>query len=315
MQVINPKVSILKQLDSDAILEDNSTIEDISNAQGKLFENIINHIENCNNILMKDNLQESVKNGKNLDILEHGTIYLTVPVGKPDPGNKEDYMNRMQLVNFYQNNPNSIVKGFKSDQEGILYVYFITTNYRVIFENNRHSDLIFLFNVSEYHSKRSTYSIVTNRYTANKLSKIKYLDVSVSDPIVDDNNITITSNSFHENVEAKNSWIDLCKDSYKIYKSLINSGSSKDNAYKILPDTVAVNVVLTGFDEDFELLIKTMETDDDIDYCDVIHMIAYDHDNLKIAEEIADEMVEKNPEESGEDQTTTEIEGNTEFPE
>jgi len=58
-----------------------------------------------------------------------------------------------------------------------------------------------------------------------------------------------------------------------------------------------------------------METDDDIDYCDVIHMIAYDHDNLKIAEEIADEMVEKNPEESGEDQTTTEIEGNTEFPE
>lgn len=313
MQVINPKVDILKQLDSDAILEDNSTIEDISNAQGKLFENIINHIENCNNILMKDNLQESVKNGKNLDILEHGTVYLTVPVGKPNPGNNEDYMNRMQLVNFYQNNPNSIVKGFKSDQEGVLYVYFITTNYRVIFENNRHSDLIFLFNVSEYHSKRSTYSIVTNRYTANKLSKIKYLDVSISDPIVDDDNITITSNSFHENVEAKNSWINLCKDSYKIYKSLINSGSSKDNAYKILPDTVVVNVVLTCFDEDFELLIKTMETDDDIDYCDIIHMVTYDHDNLKIIEEIADEMVEKNPEESGENQTTTEVEGNTEL--
>lgn len=297
MQIINPKVEILKQLDSSSILKDSSSVEDISKAQGELFENILNHLDNCNTILQRDNLKDSVQEGKNLDILEHGTVYLTIPVGKPNPGDTEDYMRRMQIVNFYQNDPNSIVKGYKSNEEDVLYVYFITTNYKVIIENNRHTDLIFLFNVSEYHVRRDTYSIITNRYTANKLSKLKYLSVSISDPIVEENNITMVTNSFGENIVAKNSWIDLCKGSYKIYESMINNGSSKSNAYKILPDTVAVNVIITGFNDDFETAIKTLNGEDDVDYCDIIHMIAYDHDNSKIEEEIADEMVEENSEE------------------
>lgn len=297
MQIINPKVEILKQIDSSSILNDSSSVEDISKAQGELFENILNHLENCNIILQRDNLKDSVQEGENLDILEHGTVYLTIPVGKPNPGDTEDYMRRMQIVNFYQNDPNSIVKGYKSNEEDVLYVYFITTNYRVIVENNRHTDLIFLFNVSEYHVRRDTYSIITNRYTANKLSKLKYLSVSISDPIVEENNITMVTNSFGENTVAKNSWIDLCKGSYKIYESMINNGSSKSNAYKILPDTVAVNVIITGFNDDFETAIKTLNGEDDVDYCDIIHMIAYDHDNSKIEEEIADEMVEENSEE------------------
>lgn len=311
MQIINPKVEILKQIDSSSILNDNSSVEDISKAQGELFENIINHLENCNTFLQRDNLKDSIQEGKNLDILEHGTVYLTIPVGKPNPGDTEDYMRRMQIVNFYQNDPDSIVKGYKSNEEDVLYVYFITTNYRVIIENNRHTDLIFLFNVSEYHVKRDTYSIITNRYTANKLSKLKYLSVSISDPIVEENNITIVSNSFGENTVAKNSWIDLCKGSYKIYESLINNGSSKSNAYKVLPDTVAVNVIITGFNDDFETVIKTLDDEDDIDYCDIIHMIAYDHDNSKIEEEIADEMAEENSEELPNEETV----GSSDIPE
>jgi len=314
MQVIDPKVKILKQLDTSFLLDSSSSQEDINNMQSELFNNIINHIEACNTFCYNNDLKESIKKGINLDILEHGTVYLTVPIANPDPKYKEDYMRRMQIVNFYQNNSESIVKGYKSEQDGVLYVYFITTNYRVIIENNRHTDLVFLFNSSEYHVKRNTYAIITNKYTANKFYKIKYLNTSISNPAIENDEFSIISHSFDENSIAKNAWINSCKESYKIYEALIDSGMSKESAYKILPDTVKVNMVITAFDDDFEALFKTLDSEDDIDYCDVVHMIAYDHDNTKISEEIADEMAEENSEESGKIGTAEEIGGDTELP-
>ncbi|WP_287385720.1 hypothetical protein [Lachnospira sp.] len=315
MQIVDPKISILEQGGSNIILDNNSTPEDISKIQGELFEHMITHLEKCNEICLKNPLKDSVEKGDSLDILEHGTIYLTVPIGKPDPKTTEDYMRRMQLVNFYQNNPESVVKGYKSDEDGVLYVYFITTNYRVVVENNRHSDLLFLYNYSEYHVKRSTYSIITNKYIADKLSKIKYLSVSQSIPIIEDDELILTSHIFDNNSDLKNKWIESCKESYKIYKELVNNGVSESNAYKILPDTIRVNVVVTAFNEDFENLFKTLEFEDDVDYCDIVHMIAYDYDNLKISEEIADEMVQENSEESGEVEAVEDSEGEPVIPE
>lgn len=315
MKVIDPKVKALEQIDIINAIDKDSDVEDISQIQNGLFNGIINHIEECNTFCLRESLKDSVKDGRSLDILEHGTVYLTIPIGKPDPNNKEDYMNRMNVINFYENNPDSVVRGYKSSEDNVLYVYFITTNYRVIVENNRHQDLIFLFNSSEYHIKRSTYSIITNRHTANKLSKIKYLNVSISDPVLEDNKITVTSHSFDDNAVAKSAWIDSCKASYKIYEALIDGQTSKSNAYKILPDTVVVHVILSAFNDDLDILFKTLDEDDDVDYCDILHMIAYDHDNKKISEEIADEIVEETSEETGEIETTTETTGNTDIPE
>lgn len=315
MKIVDPKVSILEQKDSNSILDKDSLPEDISKIQGEIFNNMLEHLETCNTICLKESLKESIEKGNNLDILEHGTIYLTVPIGKPDPKTTEDYMRRMQIVNFYQNNPESVVKGYKSDENGVLYVYFITTNYRVIIENNRHSDLIFLYNFSEYHAKRSTYSIVTNKYVADKLSKIKYLSVSQSDPIVYDGGATLTSHIFDGNNDLKNKWIESSKESYNIYKELVDRGISESSAYKVLPGTVKVNAVLTAFDEEFENLFKTLELEDDVDYCDIIHMIAYDYDNSKINEEISDEMVQENSEKLGKMEAVETVEGSPDIPE
>lgn len=315
MQITDPKVEVLKQLDTSYLLDSSSSQDDINNIQNELFNNILNHIEACNTFCSNDDLKKSIEKGKSLDVLEHGTVYLTVPIANPDPEHKEDYMRRMQIVNFYQNNPESVVKGYKSEESGILYVYFITTNYRVIIENNRHTDLVFLFNSSQYHVKRTTYTVVTNRYTANKLYKVKYLNISISDPIIENDEFSILSHSFDENTVAKNSWINSCKEDCKIYEALVDGGMSKENAYKILPDTIRVNMVITAFDDDFETLFKTLDSEDDVDYCDVVHMIAYDHDNSKIEEEIADEMAEENSEKSGEVETVELAEGIADIPE
>ena len=298
MKIINPKVKLLKQIDYGYELDDKSTQEDISNIQSTLFKNILDHIENCNANCFNYDLKESIQQKNNIDILEHGSVYLTIPISKPNPEDTEDYMNRMKIVNFYQNNPESVVKGYKSDEEGVLYVYFITTNYRVIVENDRHSDLIFLFNKSEYHAKRITFFITTNLFTAREISNIKYLSVSIGKPIIENEDIIITSHSFEESSEIKNSWINSCKDLYRIYNELVNSGVQSSSAYKILPETVAVNSIVTIFEDDFEKLFKTLEVNKDIDYNDIIHMILYDHDNDIINTEKSYEMEKENSEES-----------------
>jgi len=298
MRIVDPEVKLIKQIDLSSKLDKDSTIEDISKIQNELFQNILNHIEYCNKICRDISVEETIKNSNNLDILEHGTVYLTIPVSKPDPENTEDYMRRMKIVNFYQHNPESVVKGFKSDEDDVLYVYFITTNYRIIIENNRHTDLVFLFNNSEYHAQRFTYGIVTNKYIAHKLLKNKYLSVTISDPVIVNNEIVLSSHSFDDNPVAKNSMINLAKESYKLYESLVDSGVSKEISSKVLPDTVQMNIVLSGFKEDFENLFKTIELESDVDYTDILHMMMYDSDNSEINEELVNEVVEENIEES-----------------
>lgn len=315
MKVIDPEVKLINQVDVNYNLDKDSSPEDISKIQNELFQDILDHIECCNNICYDNDLKESIKDGNNLRVLEHGTVYLTVPVGKPDPNNTEDYMRRMRIVNFYQNDPESIVKGYRSDEENVLYVYFITTNYKVIVENDRHTDLIFLFNNSQYHHQRLTYSLKTNRNVANKLLKIKYLSVDISDPIIENDEIVLVSHLFDNNPVAKNTWIDICKESYKLYQALLDSGLSKEAASKVLPDTVQVNVALTGFKEDFEKLFDSIKSSDDTDYCDIIHMITYDTDNKEIDEELANEMVEENQEEQTVVEEGTTTEGNIDIPE
>ena len=101
MKVIDPEVKLLKQKDFGYDLDNNSSIEDISKVQNSLFKGVLDHIEECSLICNNVSVKE-LSDIRKLDILRHGTVYLTVPVGKPDPGNNEDYMRRMQIVNFYQ---------------------------------------------------------------------------------------------------------------------------------------------------------------------------------------------------------------------
>jgi len=79
-------------------------------------------------------------------MLEHGTVYLTIPIGTPvdDP----QYMWKTDLVRSFQENPYSKVvskvinqnvdveiKGYGMRTQASARFYFITTNWRVIIEN------------------------------------------------------------------------------------------------------------------------------------------------------------------------------------
>lgn len=82
---------------------------------------------------------------KHLAMCEHGTIYLKVP----------SYDIETSL--FYLHNKFSVVKSCEKDN----YDY-ITTNYRVLLDNNRLKDLKYKVDITDYHERRVSVKFITD---------------------------------------------------------------------------------------------------------------------------------------------------------
>lgn len=98
-------------------------------------------------------LVETLIKSKHTAMLEHGTVYLKIT---PD----SDFA-RVCLLKF-SNNKYSIVN-IHDD------VSYVTTNYRVIIENNMERALMWIVEPTEYHTKRYTVKFITDRQIANEI--------------------------------------------------------------------------------------------------------------------------------------------------
>jgi len=92
-----------------------------------------------------------IKN-KHLACLEHGTIYLH---RKPEPFNAKRFMD---FINKYSVNKYSQCQCVSSNGEGFTSISdcYVTTNARVIIENNWEDDLQYMCEPTEFHEKRYT---------------------------------------------------------------------------------------------------------------------------------------------------------------
>ena len=95
-------------------------------------------------------------------VLEFGTVYLCIeepPVDVDENGRPtglKDWGATQSIVRFYKNN--------KYSKIGALYnsKWYITTNYRVLVENDRLDDLKYLCEPTEYHEKRYCVKFITD---------------------------------------------------------------------------------------------------------------------------------------------------------
>lgn len=104
------------------------------------------------NLITKSSAKEFVDkmiSSKHLAMLEHGTVYLNII----PTNDRED-----ALINLFLNNPYSRCKRVMSYDLG----YVITTNYRVLFENDALDALNYLHNESSVFDKRITVRLTTN---------------------------------------------------------------------------------------------------------------------------------------------------------
>lgn len=88
-------------------------------------------------------------------MLEHGTVYMFIPIGC----DKHDY----HVAQKYHNNKYS--KGIIRNEHFLLNKngYYITTNLRVLVENEWMDDLKYICDLTEFHKKRITVHFVCDR--------------------------------------------------------------------------------------------------------------------------------------------------------
>lgn len=171
-------------------------------------------------------------NKKHGAALEHGTIYLKYRC-KWEGDN---------LTEFYERNPYSsvIAKLNKDDYENgwAMSTFYITTNYRVIVENNRSQDLKYLSNPCKYHERRYTFKFILSRGKA-------YLSEKESACLSQDKVLLYAyCNSEH------------------LYLSLLDKGMKPQIARDVLPLGLKTELIMTGTKKQWEEFINLRSAND-----------------------------------------------------
>ena len=264
------------------------------------FEGVLKQIEKVGRTCYKS--EDKIKEGsakKFVDMLttnchgamlEHGTVYLYIPYDKEQEGNiyiwdeKTDRHYDPYVVKY--NNAYSKVQ-YDDD-----YNAYITTNYRVLIENNWLDDLQFQCEPTKYHKKRITVKFICDRgvsheYVRHRVfsfaqestrycnySKGKFGEeltfiipnwLNLEEGSYKENYLiskqdgekikTIGCNELFWNVSSSQEgrFLEACVWSEHYYMDLINTWSWKpQQARNVLPNSLKTELVMTGFIDDWK---------------------------------------------------------------
>ena len=125
----------------------------------------------------KEFVDRMIKSGHGA-MLEHGTVYLKFNVKDLYIVGEEEYLNQQKklnnLINKYSTNKYSIVK-VNQDYD----TAFITTNYRVLVENDWLDDLQYIWEPTEYHEKRITVKFITDQGILREFTRHRVFSFAV----------------------------------------------------------------------------------------------------------------------------------------
>ncbi len=226
------------------------------------------HMELCGRIayksedkITKDSARTFVNNminAKHGAVLEHGTVYLIIPEERQTSTDYETLIH----------NPYT---------KSVLYNRdcYITTNYRVLLENNLLHMMIYEFIPTEHHIKRYTIKFTTDRGVSHELvrhRKFSFLQESTRycnytkgkfgneltfiipswynkfSGFVDDTGHRKNGTS---DMYSDKDFVDFLKDAEANYKAAITAGATPQEARQILPNAIKTEIVMTGFAEDW----------------------------------------------------------------
>ena len=195
-------------------------------------------------------------------MLEHGTVYLTIPISDiSDP-----------IIYKYILNPYSkVFIDFTNS--------YITTNYRVLVENNWLYDLKYISEPYLFHAKRTTVKFICDRGVSHEFVRHRVFSFAqestrycnyTKDKF--NNELTFIIPCWIKDLEEGNyhnhwqyhrfkndsskKWFCVCLDAERIYTDLINDGWKPQEARTILPNFLKTELVMTGFDSDWQNFFK-----------------------------------------------------------
>lgn len=228
MKLINPSYEIIDQ--------NSSTVDDI-----------YKHIEFCGRTCYKseDKITEGsaekfVKrmiDSNHTAMLEHGTVYLTA-----------DH----EILDKYTSNKYSKIN-HKLDAA------YVTTNLRVIAENNWWDDLKYISQPTEYHELRHTVKLTTSLHVYKDLTRHRTMSFAIESTRY----CNYSNDKFggevtfidpiwkKENKGAYEQFISALHYADTYYKYLTQAGWKAEQAAEVLPQCVKGDVIITGFEDDW----------------------------------------------------------------
>ena len=196
-------------------------------------------------------------------MLEHGTVYLTIP-------NKN--VSRSLLIYYCERNPYSKVVWTDTN-------VYITTNYRVIIENNWNNYLEYITAPTEFHIKRTTVKFICDRgishefvrhrvfsfaqestrycnYTKDKFNNELTFIIPCWIKDLKEGSYYAYCEYHHSKNDASKRWFDSCMSAEFVYINLIEEGWKPQEARTILPNSLKTELIMTGFDSDWQHFFK-----------------------------------------------------------
>lgn len=198
-------------------------------------------------------------------MLEHGTVYLKFRLEFPS---KENYSDMIALIAFYKNNQYSKCNMVR-DEDG-NYTYYITTNFRVIHENDRYNDLKWLCEPEERHEKRisvkftcsqqvshefvrhrkMSFGMESTRFCNYSLGKFNHELTFIEPCWLTDETYPINKENIKA-IKAREEFIHQLQTIEDSYFRLLEYNWKPQEAAAILPKATKTELVMTGFIEDW----------------------------------------------------------------
>lgn len=189
-------------------------------------------------------------------MLEHGTIYLKI---------RETVNGNVPPAMLYWRDPANQKYSKVVKYNGELYV---TTNMRVLVENNRMDDLQYLVEPTEHHEKRITAKFICDRGVSHEFVRhrvfsfaqesTRYCNYS-KDKFGNELTFIKPSWSYFKNTSYKDVGYfdgDVFESSLKkaesYYFKLIEKGWKPQQARQVLPNATKTELVMTGFESDWK---------------------------------------------------------------
>lgn len=183
---------------------------------------------------------------KHTAMLEHGTVYLKIPFERA-----YDCLGYNWVHERYISNPYTIVN-FDDCRN-----CFITTNYRVLVENDCLRDLQYLCEPTKYHEKRITVRFTANIHFYKDTTRHRVFSWAIESTRF----CNYIKEKFNMSVSfMRPTWIkecdilDLeedCKVLESIYFKWLNKGYQAQHAAYFLPQGTKAEIVMTGFASDY----------------------------------------------------------------
>lgn len=253
MKLINPSVELITQAPGlDGIYKQVERVGRVCyKSEDKITENSA-----------KPFVDRMIKSGHGA-MLEHGTIYLAIPMTTYAP----------EAVNIYHHNSYSKVnecnKFIFTDKYGDkVAAWCVTTNLRVLVENDCLEDLEFLCEPTEYHERRVTVHFVCDRGVSHEFVRHRVMSFAQESTRYCNysknkfnNELTfiipvwVNTNCPNKEQEgpsvASMEWSTAMLNAESSYKVLLEMGWTPQQARAVLPNSLKTELVVTGFTSDW----------------------------------------------------------------